>query len=109
MVAVPQAYQPIWVKPRSTSDSLLPTSPKQKRPISTEFSPLRQAIRPSTAAYRPSSRLPITAAHSRVVKSKAMPILPPANMVAVKKVKPNSRMAVENNPLRAPLGTSLRG
>ncbi len=50
MVAVPQAYQPIWVKPSRKSDSRLPTSPKQKRPISTEFSPLRQAISPSAAA-----------------------------------------------------------
>lgn len=49
-VAVPQAYQPIWVKPSSTSDSLLPASPKQKRPISTELRPLRQAIRPRIAA-----------------------------------------------------------
>ncbi len=44
MVAVPQAYQPIWVKPSKKSDNLLPVSPKQKRPIKTEFRPLWQAI-----------------------------------------------------------------
>src|SRR3989338_9736947 len=109
MVAFPKAYQPIWVKPSRKSDSLLPDSPKQKRPISTELRPLRQAIRLSTAAYRPSSRLPAMAAQIRVLKSKAMPILPPANMVAVKKVKPNKRMEVDSSPLRAPGGTSLRG
>jgi hypothetical protein len=30
-------------------------------------------------------------------------------MVAVKKVKPNSKIEVEIRPLRAPGGTSLRG
>ena len=49
-VAVPQAYQPSSAKPRRKSDSLLPRSPKQKRPMSTVFSPLREAIRPRAAA-----------------------------------------------------------
>ena len=39
MVAVPQAYQPIWVKPRMKSESLLPSSPKVKRDIRAVFSP----------------------------------------------------------------------
>ncbi|ERO65043.1 hypothetical protein P308_21180 [Pseudomonas piscis] len=43
-VAVPQAYQPIWVKPRIRSLSLLPRSPKQKRPIKAELSPLLKAM-----------------------------------------------------------------
>jgi len=49
-VAVPQAYQPSSAKPSRKSDSLLPTSPKQKRPISTAFRPLRAAISASDAA-----------------------------------------------------------
>ena len=44
MVAVPQAYQPIWVNPSTKSDRRLPFSPKHSRPISTEFRPLLQAI-----------------------------------------------------------------
>ncbi|MNP35760.1 hypothetical protein D3C76_1291080 [compost metagenome] len=42
-------------------------------------------------------------------KPNATPSLPPANIVAVKKVKPSSTMAVEARPLRACIGTSLKG
>lgn len=49
-VAVPHAYQPSSAKPSRKSDSLLPTSPKQNRPISTAFRPLRAAISASDAA-----------------------------------------------------------
>ncbi|MNM70968.1 hypothetical protein D3C81_826130 [compost metagenome] len=49
-VAVPHAYQPSSAKPSRKSDSRLPASPKQKRPISTVLSPLREAMNASAAA-----------------------------------------------------------
>ncbi|CAH0316203.1 hypothetical protein SRABI89_05045 [Pseudomonas koreensis] len=42
-------------------------------------------------------------------KPNATPSLPPANMVAVKNVKPSNTIAVEARPLRACMGTSLSG
>ena len=108
-VAVPQAYQPSSAKPSRKSERRLPASPKQKRPISTVFRPLREAIRARAAAYSASRVLPMAAIHSISTKLKAMPSLPPANMVPVKKVKLNSTIEIDNNPLRAERGASLKG
>ena len=108
-MAVPHAYQPSSAKPRIKSASLLPISPKQKRPISTVLRPLRAAIQPSDAAYRASKALPMKAIHSRLTMEKETPSLPPANIVPVKKVKLNNTMAMENTPLRPAAGASTRG
>ena len=108
-VAVPQAYQPSSAKPSRKSERRLPASPKQKRPINTVFSPLREAMKANTAAYKASKLLPRVATHSMSTKLNAMPSLPPANIVPVKKVKLNKTIAIGNRPLRADCGASLRG
>ena len=108
-VAVPQAYQPSSAKPSRKSESRLPASPKQKRPINTVFSPLREAMNANAAAYKASRLLPRAATHNMSTKLKAMPSLPPANIVPVKKVKLNRTMAIGSRPLRADCGASLRG
>ena len=108
-VAVPQAYQPSSAKPSKKSDNRLPASPKQNRPINTVFRPLRAAISARAAAYRASRLLPMTAIHSMSTKLKAMPSLPPANIVPVKKVKLNNTMEMDSRPLRALRGASLNG
>lgn len=49
MVAVPQPYQPICVRPSTRSGSLAPMRPKLKRLRSAVFSPVRYPIRPRMA------------------------------------------------------------
>lgn len=61
------------------------------------------------AAYNASSELPMVAIHSMSTKLNAMPSLPPANMVPVKKVKLNKTMAIGSRPLRADCGASDNG
>ncbi|MOA60879.1 hypothetical protein D3C78_1858840 [compost metagenome] len=61
------------------------------------------------AAYKANNVLPTVATHSMSAKLKAMPSLPPANIVPVKNVKLNNTMAMGNRPLREARGASQSG
>lgn len=61
-------------------------------------------MKASTAAYKASKLLPRVATHSMSTKLNAMPSLPPANIVPVKKVKLNKTIAIGSRPLRADWG-----